>query len=161
MFSKSIKLLCLALLISVGVMGSISSKAQASPQYETSPDDCFVIIDTDSGQVPEITCAQEIPSAYIKIGSFFKDLNFAGSKLNFVTANLDGCEFGAVFGLSYMPTGWDNQASSSKGYNYCWNNDHFPNQGFGGTPYVCTQVLGCPNLSFVNDKVSSVKWKSN
>lgn len=162
--SAHAKLFSSILVVFITLAGAAYSKAQANPRYETSPDDCYVIIDTDPGQVSEAICGQEIPMAYYIVGKFWNGYQYTGSRLDFVTTNPVGCRDGAVFATPSMPSGWNDLASSAKGlYNFCWKNQLFEHTNFAGLVKTCGISFDCANLSLngnnLDNKVSSVKWR--
>ncbi len=53
---------------------------------------------------------------------------------------------------------WDNEISSSIGYNSCNNNTHWDNSNFSGSNIVCS--ADCYTMGAMNDATSAIQWHS-
>ncbi len=53
---------------------------------------------------------------------------------------------------------WDNEISSSIGYNNCNNNTHWDNSNFSGSDIVCS--ADCYEMGAMNDATSAIQWHS-
>lgn len=70
-----------------------------------------------------------------------------------------GCHFGAQFVSPTLPSNWNDQTRSARGYNYCDNNPQYQHTWFTGLNITCTFQNSCGTLGSLDREVSSVKWR--
>jgi len=83
----------------------------------------------------------------------YHDSGFSGISLTWYVSGTAGCAANS-YSASSMPSGWNDEVSSSQRYDSCTHNPHYENNGFGGAIYPCT----CSSMGVMNDKTSSEKW---
>jgi hypothetical protein len=83
----------------------------------------------------------------------YRDSGFGGTSLTWYVSGTAGCAANS-YSASSMPSGWNDEVSSSKRYDSCTHNPHYENNNFGGAIYPCT----CSSMGVMNDKTSSEKW---
>jgi hypothetical protein len=83
----------------------------------------------------------------------YRDSSFSGISLTWYVSGTAGCAAN-TYSASSMPSGWNDEVSSSQRYDSCTHNPHYENNGFGGAIYPCT----CSSMGVMNDKTSSEKW---
>ena len=96
---------------------------------------------------PESAAAQTV------ISIDYRDSGFGGTSLTWYVSGTAGCAAN-TYSASSMPSGWNDEVSSSQRYDSCTHNPHYENNGFGGAIYPCT----CSSMGVMNDKTSSEKW---
>ncbi len=87
------------------------------------------------------------------LGTLWKDVNYSGSSLTFYGSG--ECINGNTYGITSMPSGWNDVASSARGASQCWV-QVFQNTYYGGANLVCTP--NCANFYSRNDQTSSVRF---
>ncbi len=99
------------------------------------------------------------PAIDTVVGVDYLDANFQGSTYTWYTTHTAGCTDGSSYGAD-LPSGWDNQISSGRGYAGCSNMKHYENTGYGGSLTICGQDwTSCANMGIMNDQTSSVNLR--
>jgi len=83
----------------------------------------------------------------------YRDSGFSGISLTWYVSGTAGCAAN-TYSASSMPSGWNDEVSSSQRYDSCTHNPHYEHTGFRGAIYPCT----CSSMGVMNDKTSSEKW---
>lgn len=100
---------------------------------------------------------QGVAAAPFLIGIDYKDGGYGGTYVQWYS-DLSGCTSSRWFFSNNMPSGFDNQLSSTQGYSNCNHNTSWENTNQTGASKVCF-----PNCSYIgdamNDRTSSKTWK--
>jgi hypothetical protein len=83
----------------------------------------------------------------------YRDSGFSGISLTWYVSGTSACATNNYSAAS-MPSGWNDEVSSSQRYDSCTTNPHYEHVNFGGAIYRCT----CSSMGVMNDKTSSEKW---
>ena len=95
----------------------------------------------------------ERAAATVVLSIDYRDSGFGGTSLTWYDSGTAGCAAN-TYSASSMPSGWNDQVSSSHRYDSCTHNPHYEHVNFGGAIYPCT----CSSMGVMNDKTSSEKW---
>ena len=95
----------------------------------------------------------ERAAATVVLSIDYRDSGFGGTSLTWYDSGTAGCAAN-TYSASSMPSGWNDQVSSSQRYDSCTHNPHYEHVNFGGAIYPCT----CSSMGVMNDKTSSEKW---
>ncbi len=108
----------------------------------------------DAATIARIAASPDLTSL---IGSDWLGANYTSSRYDYYGATGDGCDSGDSFGWTYMPSGWDNDVSSSiGGYDGCNNFIHYKDQNYGGTYIDCGGAGDtCPTMGSFDNTTSS------
>lgn len=83
----------------------------------------------------------------------YRDTHYQGRTFVWYSDHSTGCN-GWNYYQPSMPSGWDNEVSSSHAYTGCNHNPHYQYTKYGGSIYPCT----CYSMDIMNDRTSSEKW---
>lgn len=101
----------------------------------------------------------DAPMVDTVVGVDYWDVNFQGSTYTWWTTYTPGCSDGSSYGAD-LPSSWNNQISSGRGYAGCNNMKHYENTGYGGSLIICGQNwTSCANMGIMNDQTSSVNLR--
>lgn len=84
------------------------------------------------------------------------DCNIFGPCLEWWVGDDHGCFGGHDYVASSMPSGWDNQVSSTQAYAGCSRNKNFEHPNYAGAVLTCKP--NCATMGVMNDATSSKKW---
>lgn len=87
------------------------------------------------------------------LGIEYYDSGYHGATLTLYGTSGSGCYSGTTYGFRSLPSGWNDEISSAKGYSNCWG-DHYQNTGYSGVELVCKP--NCSGFSAMNDRTSSI-----
>lgn len=99
-----------------------------------------------------------LPAIQVVIGIDWDYTNFGGSSYTWV-ANDYGCSSSIQYGVTTMPSGWDNRVSSARGYSNCNYYYHYQNTSYGGASIVCHTE--CSSMGSMDNDTSSERWTNN
>ena len=94
----------------------------------------------------------------VVIGIDWDYTNYGGSSYIWV-ANDYGCSTSIQYGVTTMPSGWDNRVSSAKGYSNCNYYYHYQNTNYSGTSIGCHDA--CSSMGSLDNDTSSERWTYN
>ncbi|HVP20553.1 MAG TPA: hypothetical protein VMS73_01700 [Anaerolineaceae bacterium] len=99
-----------------------------------------------------------LPASQVIIGIDWDYTNYGGSS-NIWAANDYGCSSSIQYGVTTMPSGWDDRVSSARGYSNCNYYYHYQNTSYGGAFIVCH--TGCSSMGSLDNDTSSERWTYN
>jgi hypothetical protein len=85
------------------------------------------------------------------------DCNIFGPCLDWWVDNDFGCTGGRNYVATSMPSGWNDQVSSTKAFTGCSRNQNFENTNYGGALLTC--LPNCATMGVMNDATSSKQWR--
>lgn len=95
-------------------------------------------------------------AASVLLGIEYGDRDFTGSTLSLSGTSGTGCYNGVSYGFASLPSGWNDEISSSKAYSNChgWHYEHT----YSGAVLICQP--NCRSFSSaMNDETSSIVFK--
>ena len=95
-------------------------------------------------------------SYQVVIGIDWDDNDYRGGSYTWVVDG-NGCSSTIQYGVSSMPSGWDNRVSSARGYSNCNSFYHYKNTNYDGSLIVCDPE--CSSMGTLNNATSSEKWR--
>ena len=95
------------------------------------------------------------PVTQVVIGIDWDYTYFGGSSYTWV-ANDYGCSSSIQYGVTTMPSGWDNRVSSARGFSNCNYYYHYQNTAYGGTSIACHTE--CASMGTLDNDTSSERW---
>ncbi len=95
------------------------------------------------------------PDTVTVIGIDYKDASFGGDSYAWTTSTT-GCTDTTSFGISSMPSGWDNVVSSARAYANCNHYYHWENTNYSGASLDCG--ASCSSMGVMNNQTSSEQW---
>ena len=105
------------------------------------------MINSDEGVITSAT--------QVVIGIDWDYTIFGGNSYTYV-ANDYGCSSSIQYGITTMPSGWDNRVSSARGYSNCNYYYHYQNTNYGGTSIACH--TSCSSMGTLDKDTSSERW---
>lgn len=99
------------------------------------------------------------PATDTVLGVDYWDSNFSGSTYTWYTTHTAGCTDGSSYGGN-LPSSWNDQISSARGYAGCNDMIHYENSNYGGSSRDCHQDwTSCATMGVMNDQTSSVNLR--
>ena len=95
------------------------------------------------------------PATQVVIGIDWDYTYFGGSSYTWA-ANDYGCSSSIQYGVTTMPSGWDNRVSSARGFSNCNYYYHYQNTAYGGTSIACHTE--CASMGTLDNDTSSERW---
>jgi hypothetical protein len=86
----------------------------------------------------------------------YVDANWQGASLTYTTT-AGGCSSTTTYGVTSMPSGWNDVISSERDYDNCNDGVHWENSNYTGASVNC---YSCSYLgAAMNDQTSSIYWR--
>jgi hypothetical protein len=95
-----------------------------------------------------------LPATTTIIGIDYENSGFSGTSKFWEVSYLPGCSDGTGWGLSAMPSEWNDRVSSAIGYAGCNNYLHWEHTWYTGASLNCY----CSSMGVMNDATSSEQW---
>ena len=93
------------------------------------------------------------------IGIDYGNSNFGSSTYTWWTTHTAGCTDGTSYGGN-LPSSWNDEISSARGYGGCNHMNHYENANYGGSMISCRQDwTSCDTMGVMNDETSSVNLR--
>jgi len=93
----------------------------------------------------------------VVIGIDWDESYYGGSSNTWVVSG-SGCTSTISYSVASMPSGWDDQVSSTKAYSNC-NFIHYRDMNFGTPSFSCSS--SCPSMGSMDNATSSERWVWN
>lgn len=90
------------------------------------------------------------------VGIDWKDKNFRGDSYVWATYHTPGCSDGSSYGVSSMPSGWNDVVSSAKSYAGCNHYYHYEHTNWIEPRIDCGGE--CAQMYSMDNKTSSERW---
>ena len=119
------------------------------------PEDIDPATLTDSDLNPHLDFNRIVPNTTTVIGIDYKYSNFGGSSYTWTVTGV-GCTDSLSYGISQMPSGWDNSVSSARSYANCNHYYHWENKDNKGAVLDCG--TSCSSMGVMDNQTSSEQW---
>jgi len=139
-----------------GCYDTFSESIQAATKGRVNLDQSVLPKDvTDSILNQGGTSSLLAPDTLTVIGIDYKDASFGGDSYAWTTS-YSGCSDTISFGVSTMPSGWDNVVSSARAFANCNHYYHWENTSYSGANLDCGS--SCSSMGVMNNQTSSEQW---
>ncbi len=100
-----------------------------------------------------------VPMSPVVIGTDYGDDEFGTMLGTYTYSGSSGpCTSTLSYGMTSMPSGWNDQVSSARSYSDCFKYGHFADINYGGSSIICDEGNTCFTMGAMNNQTSSEWW---